>query len=170
MVLGLPLATFTAVHVVLSLIGIGTGIVVLVGMLRSNPLPGVTAVFLVTTILTSVTGFFFPSERLLPSHVVGVLSLIALAAAVVALYGFRLAGPWRWIYVVGAVVALYFNVFVGVVQAFLKIPPLTALAPTQAEPPFAIAQVFVLVVFAWLGFKAVRSFHPAASAPAPSAV
>jgi hypothetical protein len=168
MVLGLPLATFMLLHVILSLVGIGAGIVVVLGMLRSDGLPRWTALFLATTVLTSVTGFFFPSERLLPSHVVGILSLAVLAAATIGLYRYHLAGAWRWIYVVGAVVALYFNVFVGVVQAFLKLPPLTPLAPTQSEPPFAVAQLVVLVLFVVLGVLAVRRFHPGAGAPALS--
>jgi len=170
MVLGLSLATFTLLHVVLSLIGIAAGAIVVFGMFSSKRLPGLTALFLATTVLTSVTGFFFPSERLLPSHIVGMLSLVVLAVAMLGLYVYRLAGPWRWIYVAGAVVALYFNVFVGVVQAFLKIPPLTLLAPTQSEPPFVITQVVVLVIFVGLGVVALRSFHPEASAPALGSV
>jgi hypothetical protein len=160
MILGMSLATFTLVHVVISLIGIVTGLVVLAGMLRSQRLPGWTAVFLVTTILTSVTGFFFPFERLLPSHIVGIISLVVLAVALLALYVQRLSGRWRWIYVATAVFALYLNVFVLVVQAFLKIAFLKALAPTQGEPPFAIAQGLVLLAFVALGILALRGFHP----------
>jgi hypothetical protein len=160
MVLGMSLATFTLVHVVLSLIGIFAGLVVLAGMFRSRRLSGWTALFLATTVLTSVTGFFFPFERLLPSHVVGIISLVVLAVALWALYVRHLAGAARWIYVSTAVLALYLNVFVAVVQAFLKIPFLKALAPTQAEPPFVIAQGAVLVLFVVLGILAVRSFHP----------
>jgi hypothetical protein len=160
MILGMSTSTFTLVHVILSLIGIFSGIVVLFGMLASNRLPGWTAVFLATTVLTSVTGFFFHSEKFGPPHVVGVISLAVLAVAVPALYLYRLAGSRRWIYVAGAVVALYLNVFVGIVQAFQKVPFLSALAPTQAEPPFAIAQAVVLLVFIVLGILAVRSFHP----------
>jgi hypothetical protein len=159
MVLGMSLATFTLVHVVLSLIGIFAGLVVLAGMFRSRRLSGWTALFLATTVLTSVTGFFFPFERLLPSHVVGIISLVVLAVALWALYVRHLAGAARWIYVSTAVLALYLNVFVAVVQAFLKIPFLKALAPTQAEPPFVIAQGAVLVLFVVLGILAVRSFH-----------
>jgi len=162
----MSLATFTLLHVVLSLIGIVAGIIVVIGMLGSKRLPGWTALFLVTTVLTSVTGFLFPFERLMPSHIVGVISLVVLAAAIVGLYIYHLAGAWRWIYVVGSVVALYLNVFVAVTQAFMQIPPLTALAPTQSEPPFAIAQLVVLAIFVWLGFRAVRSFHPEMEAPA----
>jgi hypothetical protein len=160
LILGMSLPTFTLVHVVLSLIGIVAGLVVLAGMLRSRRMPGWTAVFLVTTVLTSVTGFFFPFERLLPSHIVGIISLVVLAATLFALYVRRLAAAWRWVYVFTAVLALYLNVFVLVVQAFLKIPFLKALAPTQAEPPFAIAQGVVLLAFVALGILAVKSFHP----------
>jgi hypothetical protein len=147
-------------HVIVSLIGIVSGIVVLVGMLSAQRMAGLTAVFLATTALTSVTGFFLPAEHLLPSHVVGIISLVMLAIALVALYLRRLAGAWRWIYVVTAVIALYFNCFVGVAQAFQKIAALHALAPTQSEPPFMIAQLVLLAVFIVLGFLAVKRFHP----------
>jgi hypothetical protein len=129
-------------------------------MLGSKRLPGWTALFLATTVLTSVTGFLFPFERLLPSHVFGIISLVVLAIALFALYGRHLAGSWRWIYVVGAAVALYLNSFVGVFQAFLKIPAVHALAPTQAEPPFAVAQGTVLLAFIVLTVLAVRAFRP----------
>jgi hypothetical protein len=112
------------------------------------------------TVLTSVTGFFFPFTKFGPPHAFGVLSLIVLAVAIPALYVYHLAGPWRWLYVTGAVVALYFNVFVGVVQAFQKLSFLQPLAPTQSEPPFLVAQAVVLVIFVVLGIVAVRSFHP----------
>ena len=161
MVLGMSLATFTQLHVILSLIGIGAGIVVLFGMLRGKRLPGWTALFLATTVLTSATGFLFPFQQLLPSHIVGIISLVALAIALFALYVRRLAGSWRWIYVATAVFSLYLNCFVGVVQAFLKQPFLKPLAPTQTEPPFVIAQAIVLLIFVVLGFLAVRRFHPA---------
>jgi hypothetical protein len=160
MILGMSLATFTLVHVILSLIGIFTGVVVLIGMLKSNRLSGLTAVFLATTVLTSATGFLFPFDKLLPSHIVGVISLVVLALAILALYVFRLAASWRWVYVGSAVLSLYLNVFVAVVQAFLKVPFLSELAPTQKEPPFAIAQGVVLLVFVVLGILAVRSFRP----------
>ena len=164
MILGMSLSTFTLVHMVLSLVGILAGLVVLVGMLRSQRLSGWTALFLATTVLTSVTGFFFPFERLLPSHIVGIISLVVLAATLWALYVRHLAGAWRWIYVSTAVLALYLNVFVGVVQAFLKFPFLKALAPTQTEPSFVIAQAAVLVLFVVLGILAARSFHPESEA------
>jgi hypothetical protein len=160
MILGMSIPTFTFVHTALSLVGIFAGLVVLFGMFRSRRLPGWTLVFLVTTVLTSVTGFFFPVERILPSHVVGVISLAVLAVTLAALYLFRLAGSWRWLYVATAVFALYLNVFVGVVQAFGKVPFLNAWAPKQTDLPFIVAQGVVLVVFVYLGFKAVRSFHP----------
>ena len=160
MILGMSTSTFTLVHVVLSLVGIFAGLVVVFGMLGSKRLDGWTALFLATTVLTSVTGFFFPFDKILPSHIVGIISLIVLAAAILALYALHLAGPWRWIYVVSAVVALYLNVFVGVVQAFQKLPPLSSLAPTQSEPPFLIAQFAVLAIFIAIGILAVRLFRP----------
>ncbi|HTL30563.1 MAG TPA: hypothetical protein VL282_15130 [Tepidisphaeraceae bacterium] len=148
------------IHVLISLIGIAAGFVVMVGMLRSGRMRAMTAVFLLTTILTSVTGFPLPAERFLPSHAVGILSLITLALASVAYYPKRLRGHWRWIYVVTAIVSQYFNCFVGVVQAFEHIPALKSSAPTQTEPPFAIAQGIVLLFFIAWGIVAVRRFHP----------
>jgi hypothetical protein len=153
------MATYTLIHVVISLIGIGSGVVVVFGLLASRRLDGWTMLFLVSTVATSATGFGFPFDHVLPSHVVGILSLVVLALAIVARYARHLAGAWRWIYVVSAVVALYFNVFVFVVQAFLKVPALNALAPTQSEPPFLLAQLVVLLLFAAVGFVAVRRFH-----------
>ena len=133
MILGMSLSVFTTVHVIISLIGIVAGIIVMFGLLGSRPMPGLTAIFLLFTILTSATGFLFPFEKLLPSHIIAILSLVLLAIACVALYGLRLSGPWRWIYVLTAMISLYFNVFVLVIQSFLKIPALTALAP--GNPP-----------------------------------
>jgi len=147
-------------HVVVSLVGILSGVIVLVGMLGAKRLHGWTGLFLATTVLTSVSGFFFPRDHLLPSHIVGILSLVVLVAAILALYAFRLAGAWRWVYAAGAVVALYLNVFVAVVQAFLKLSFLKPLAPTQSEPPFLIAQLAVMAIFVVLGIAAIRSFHP----------
>ncbi|HEX5863673.1 MAG TPA: hypothetical protein VF014_05340 [Casimicrobiaceae bacterium] len=170
MIMGMSISTFTLVHVVLSLVGILAGLVVVFGMFSSKKLDGWTALFLATTVLTSVTGFFFPFDKILPSHIVGIVSLVVLAIAIVALYALHLAGPWRWLYVVSAVLALYLNVFVGVVQAFQKLPLLAPLAPTQAEPPFLIAQAVVLVIFIVLGVVAVRSFRPPADVPVSSAV
>ena len=152
--------TLLGLHTWLSLIGLATGCVVLAGLIQSKPLDGWTSAFLLTTVLTSATGFGFPVDQLLPSHVVGVISLVVLAGAILARYVFRLAGPWRWIYVVGAMAALYLNAFVAVVQAFRKIPALNALAPTESEPPFAIVQGIVLVAFVILTVWAVRAFRP----------
>src|SRR5262245_48188351 len=160
MILGMSLATFTTLHVIISLIGIITGIVTLLGMLAGRKLGVWTALFLATTVLTSATGFLFPFTKLLPSHVVGIISLVVLAAALLALYVFRLEGPWRWIYVATATLALYLNVFVAVVQAFQKLAFLQPLAPTQAEAPFIIAQGLVLALFAVLGAAAAIKFHP----------
>jgi hypothetical protein len=163
---GMTLGTFTAVHVVLSLVGIGAGLVVMIGLVNGRQLGGWTALFLVTTVATCVTGFGFPAEHLLPSHIVGTVSLVVLAVAIVALYGFRLRGLWRGIYVVAAGLALYFNVFVGVVQAFLKIKALHALAPQQNEPPFVVAQLLVLALFIVLTVLAARGFRGTAVARA----
>jgi hypothetical protein len=164
--LGLSLSAFTTLHVAISLIGIASGFVVLYGMLDSKELGGWTALFLATTMLTSVTGFMFPFNDLLPSHVVGAISLTVLAVALLALYAFRLSGAWRWVYVAAALGALYLNVFVAVVQAFQKLAFLQPLAPTQSEPPFAVAQLVVLAMFLGLGFLAVRRFHPVTGAAA----
>jgi hypothetical protein len=134
--------------------------VVVVGMLSAKRLAGLTAVFLATTVLTSATGFLFPFTSFGPPQIIGALSLAVLAVAILALYVGRLAGFWRWVYVIGAMLALYLNCFVGVVQAFQKLPFLQSLAPTQSEPPFAIAQVAVMAIFIVLGIGAVRKFHP----------
>lgn len=160
MILGMTTATFTLVHVLLSLVGIASGLLVVYGMLRAKRFDGATAIFLVTTALTSLTGFLFPVEHILPSHVLGVISLVALAIAIPARYALRLAGAWRAIYVVSAVLALYLNVFVLVAQIFMKVPAAHALAPTGKEPPFLIAQVVVMVIFVVLGIFAVKKFRP----------
>ena len=149
------MATLTIVHVALSLAGIVSGLVVLARFLTARTLDGWNHVFLATTVLTSATGFVFPFQRLLPSHVVGMLSLVILAAALFAVYARRLAGVWKRTYIVCAMLALYFNVFVLVVQSFMKVPALHGLAPTQTEPPFVIAQVAVLVLFVAAGVAAV---------------
>ena len=161
MILGLSIATFTLVHVIISLIGIATGLIVLAAMLRGHFPPGLTAIFLATTLLTSLTGFLFPISAFTPALATGVLSTVVLALAVLALYVFRLAGAWGPIYVVTAVAALYLNVFVAIVQAFQKLGPLQQLAPTQSEPPFLIAQGVVLVLVVVAGFIAARAFRPA---------
>src|SRR5271170_2191255 len=136
MILGMTLSTFTLFHVVLSLVGIASGLIVVYGLLGGKRLDLWTAIFLIFTVLTSVTGFLFPFTHLLPSHIVGILSLLVLAVAILARYAFRLFGGWRLTYVVSAMVALYLNVFVLVVQAFLKVPALKALASTPNNPPF----------------------------------
>ncbi|HWF48055.1 MAG TPA: hypothetical protein VG168_13690 [Bryobacteraceae bacterium] len=155
------LVAFTIFHVVLSLVGIGSGLVVLFGLLTSRRFDGWTLLFLATTAATSVTGFLFPFHRFLPSHAVGILSLIVLCIAIVARYTFQLAGPWRTTYVISATIALYFNVFVVIAQMFQKIPSLKALAPTQSEPPFQFTQLLVLIVFVVLCIFAARRFHKA---------
>lgn len=157
MIFGMTPLTF--VHVVISLIGIASGFVVLWGLFTSRPLDGWTAVFLVTTVATSVTGFFFPFERLLPSHVLGIISLVVLAVAIVARYPRHLANHWRRIYAVSAVMALYLNFFVLIVQSFLKVPALKALAPTQTELPFVMAQAVALVMFAAFTIGAALRFQ-----------
>jgi len=159
MVLGMSLATFTLLHVLISLAGIGSGFIVVYGLLAGKRLDGWTAIFLTTTVLTSLTGFLFPFEHLLPSHVLGIISLVVLAVAIFARYARRLAGPWRWIYVVSAVMALYLNCFVAVAQSFMKIPAVHALAPTQKEPPFLIAQLALMALFILVGVFAVKKFH-----------
>jgi hypothetical protein len=161
MILGMSTSAFTTFHVVLSLVGIATGLVVAAGMFGSKRLDGWTAIFLATTILTSVTGYFFPADRVLPSHIVGAISLVVLAVATIALYRYRLEGAARGLYVITASIALYLNVFVLVVQGFLKVPALKALAPTQSEPPFLVAQAVVLAAFVAITIGAFRSFRPA---------
>jgi hypothetical protein len=162
MVLGMSLSAFTMVHVIISLIAIASGLVVLAGLLGSNRMAGMTALFLLTTILTNATGFLFPFEKLLPSHIIAILSLVLLAIACIALYAMKLSGAWRWIYVVTAMLSLYFNVFVLVIQSFLKIPALTALAPGNppSGPVFAVVQGVALVFFVVVIIGAVRRFRP----------
>jgi len=165
MVLGMSLATFTMVHVIISLIGIVSGIIVMFGMFGmfgSHRPGGLTAIFLLFTILTSVTGFPFPFEGFKPSYVIAVLSLVLLAIACVALYGMKLNGAWRWIYAVTALVSLYLNCFVLVIQSFLKIPVLTALAPGNppSGPVFGAVQGIVLLFFIVAIVGAVKRFRP----------
>ena len=159
MTLGMTLQTFTVVHTALSLIGIVSGLVVVMALLGGKQRGKWTALFLLTTVLTSVTGFLFPFDHLLPSHKVGMISLVALAIAILARYPMHLAGGWRPTYVLSAVLSLYLNVFVLVVQLFLKVPSLRALAPTQQEPPFFVAQLIVLALFIWLAIAAVKGFR-----------
>jgi hypothetical protein len=160
MILGLSIPTFTLLHVIISLIGIASGLIVLIGMFGSRRLPGWTALFLLTTVLTSVTGFLFPATTLTPGAIFGIISLVVLLAALIALYAFHLGGAWRCIYVGGAVIALYLNIFVLIVQSFQKIPFLHPLAPTGSEPPFLAAEGALLVIFVVLGIFAVLKFHP----------
>jgi hypothetical protein len=162
------LEIYTAVHVIISLIGIASGLVVLWGLFAARRLERCTAVFLATTVLTSVTGFGFPFHRFLPSHAVGIVSLLVLAVAIFARYGRHLAGHWRTTYVVAAMLALYLNVFVLVAQLFAKVPALRELAPTQAEPPFAITQVVVLALFVVLTIGALKGFRKANLLPQPA--
>jgi hypothetical protein len=154
------LTLLTYVHTGLSLIALGAGIPVAIGLLKNGAAKNWTIVFLVTTVLTSLTGFLFPFSRFGDSHWVGLLSLIVLAAAIAAQYVFRYGGPWRWVYAVAALLAFYLNVFVLVAQLFKKVPALHALAPTLMELPFALAQAVVLAFFVWLMWKAARAFRP----------
>ncbi len=156
----MDLTLLTYVHTGLSLIALAAGIPVALGLLRTGATKFWTVVFLVTTVLTSVTGFLFPFSRFGDSHWVGLISLIVLAAAIAAQYLFRYRGAFRWIYAVMALLAFYLNVFVLVAQLFKKVPALRAMAPTLMEPPFAIAQVIVLAFFVWLIWKAARAFKP----------
>ena len=162
MVLGMSLSAFTTLHVIISLIAIVSGFIVMSGLFGSNRMPGLTALFLLFTILTSVTGFMFPFTELLPSHMISILSLVLLAIACIAFCGMKLSGAWRWIYVVTAMISLYFNVFVLVIQSFLKIGPLHELAP--GNPPsglaFAVVQGVVLVFFVIMTIRAVKRFRP----------
>lgn len=160
MILGMTSATFTALHVLISLVGIASGLIVMYGLLTANRLQRWTTVFLVSTAATSLSGFLFPFKGVTPGIVVGILSIIVLALAIVGRYALNLSGPWRPIYIVAASVALYFNVFVFVVQSFEKIPQLRALAPTQKEPPFAVVQLFVLLMFVVATGFALKRFRP----------
>jgi hypothetical protein len=162
----MSLPAFTMLHVVISLIAIVSGLVVMFGLLGSRQMPGLTAIFLSFTILTSATGFLFPFTELLPSHMVGILSLVLLAIACIALYGVRLAGVWRPVYVVTAMISLYLNVFVLIIQSFLKVPALHALAPSvpPSGPVFGVVQGVVLVFFVLVIIGAWRRFKPMAFA------
>jgi hypothetical protein len=153
------ITTFTLIHVGLSLVGIIAGLVVAGGLVAGKRLDGWTGLFLVTTVLTNVTGFGFPFVTFLPSHGVGILSLVVLPLVIVARYWKHLAGAWRGVYVVGTVLALYLNVFVLLAQLFLRLPALIVAAPTQTEPPFLVTQLVVLVLFVWLGRAAVKGFR-----------
>jgi hypothetical protein len=154
------LQIYTIIHTLISLVAIFTGFVVLFGMFVGNRLDGWTKWFLITAVATTITGFFFPFHGFTPAIGLGIISLPFLALTIFARYPKHLAGPWRWIYVIGAVICLYFNLFVAVVQAFEKIPALHALAPTQTEPPFKLTQLIVLLVTALLAIVATIRFHP----------
>ena len=156
----LDITTFTLVHTVISIVAIVAGLVVVGGLIAGVRIDGWTGIFLVTTALTSITGFFFPFTHLLPSHKVGIVSLIILPFVIAARYWKHLAGAWRGMYVVGTVLVLYLNFFVLVVQLFSRIPALIVAAPKQTEPPFVLTQLLMLALFAWLGFAAFRRFHP----------
>lgn len=159
-ILGLSLSAFTTLHVAISIIAIAAGFVLVRGFLGSHPMNAVTHLFLVTTILTSVTGFFFPFHGVTPGIVIGVLSLILLLAAIVARYAFHMAGPWRRVYVISSITALWFNVFVFVVQSFEKVPFLHTLAPTGNELIVKFVQLAILLVFIVVGRRAVQHFQP----------
>jgi hypothetical protein len=162
MILGISTSAFTAFHVILSLLGIVSGLIVLAGFMAGRLQFFWNLLFLVTTILTSVTAFAFPNAHITPGIVLGILSLIVLAIALLALYAFHLAGGWRRTYAITACIALYFNVFVLVAQLFKHVPFLTALDPTQSGPPFGIAQLLVLAIFIWLTISAAKKFAVAA--------
>lgn len=165
MILGMSIPAFTLLHVIITLIAIGSGLITVGGMFAARRLPLTTAVFLVTTLLTSVTGFAFPIAGFTPGLGVGALSCIILIVALFAFYGKNLTGAWRPIYVVTAIAALYLNVFVLIVQSFAKVEPLKALAPTQSEPPFVIAQGAVLMIFILFAIVAAATFRPVTLSP-----
>jgi hypothetical protein len=153
------LSVLTLVHVVISLIGIVSGLVVTYGLLRSQRMDGLTALFLVTTVATSLTGFLFPFHKLLPSHILGVISLVLLAFAIAGRYAFNLAGAWRRVYSITVVLSLWLNVFVLIAQLFMKVPALHPLAPTGSEPPFLVAQTVVMIIFIALAVLAAKNFR-----------
>ena len=161
MIVGMSVGAFTLLHVVITLVAIGSGLIVVGGMFASRTLPGTTAIFLVATALSSITGFLFPIHGFTPALGVGVIALVILAVALFALYRMQLLGAWRPIYVIAAAVSLYLNVFVLVVQSFVKVPALNALAPTQSEPPFGITQAVVLLIFIVIALVALVKFRPA---------
>jgi hypothetical protein len=164
MILGLSVHTFTVIHVLISLVGVVAGVIVAFAMVQGKSVPGWTALALLFLVLTSITGFFFHDPTFTPAQGVGILSLALLAVAIVALYFLHLTGIWRWIFVVAAMIAIYFDCFVGVIQAFEKIGFLNKLAPTQtSEPAFVVSQLILLAVFVVLGFGALRKFHPRAA-------
>jgi hypothetical protein len=165
MIFGMSIATYTLIHVLISLVGLGSGFIVLYGLLNGKLFSGWNVLFLVTTVATSVTGFGFPFDHLLPSHKVGIVSLVTLTVAILALYAFHLTGGWRRTFVVSATISLYLNVFVLVAQMFMKVLALKALAPTQSEPPFLVAQLVVLALFVVLAVLAVKKFREKPAIP-----
>jgi hypothetical protein len=160
MILGLSIGQFTFLHVFLSLVGIGAGVFVVYGFLASRRLRILTALFFVTTVATSLTGFLFPFKGMTPGIVLGILSMIVLLLAIVGLYMKKLEGAWRGVYVISAMLAFYFNFFVMIAQSFAKLPPLHAIAPTQSSPGFGVTQLAVLLVFILLTVRAFKRFHP----------
>jgi hypothetical protein len=164
MILGMSTPAFTLLHVIITLIAIGSGLIAVGGMFASHRLPGTTAIFMFTTVLTNVTGFLFPIHRFTPALGVGIVSCVILAVALIAYYGKHLTGAWRWIYMATAIASLYLNVFVIVAQSFVKVAALNVLAPTQSEPPFLIAQVSVMLIFILIGIFAAIKFRPSVGA------
>jgi uncharacterized membrane protein len=162
MILGLSTAQFTELHVLVSLMGIAAGLLALFGMLGGKLYRLLTMLFLVTTVLTSVSGFLFPIDRMTPGIILGILSMIVLLPAIWALYIGKLEGAWRGTYVITSTLALWFNFFVLIAQSFAKIPPLRAIAPSQASPAFGITEGVVLIVFLWLAVRAFKGFRRAA--------
>ncbi|HEY6852048.1 MAG TPA: hypothetical protein VI320_38295 [Terracidiphilus sp.] len=162
MILGLSTAAFTQLHVLISLIGIAAGLLALFGLLAGKLYRLMSSLFLITTVLTSVTGFLFPFHGMTPGIILGILSMIVLLLAIWALYIGKLEGAWRGTYVVTSSLALWFNFFVLIAQSFAKIPALRAIAPSQASPAFGITQAVVLIVFLWLTVRAFKRFHSAA--------
>jgi len=165
----MSITTITLVHTIISIVAIAAGLVVVGGLIAGVRIDGWTGIFLATSVLTSVTGFFFPFTHLLASHNVGIISLVVLAPVIAARYWKHLAGPWRGVYVVGSVLVLYLNFFILIVQLFRHIPALLVSAPKQTEPPFVVTQLLVLALFAWLGIAAFRRFRPQAVVTAKQA-
>ncbi len=165
MILGMSIAASVTLHTVISVVALLAGLVVAGGMLGARALPGWTALFLLTTLVTDVTGFFLPADRILPSHVVGGVSLVAVLVAAFAYYPRKLAGGWRAAYVTSAMLAAYLNAFVLVAQLFVKVPAMHEIAPTQSSPAFGITQLVVLALFVGLGVRGMRAFHPVPAGP-----
>jgi hypothetical protein len=156
----MDITTVTLFHTVISIVAIAAGLVVVGGLIAGVRIDGWTGIFLVTTAVTSITGFFFPFGKLLASHWIGIISLVILPFVIAARYWKQLRGGWRGIYVVGTVLVLYLNFFILLVQLFRRIPALLVAAPKQTEPPFVLTQLLVLALFAWLGVAAFRRFRP----------